>query len=126
MSFKKFGFPRNDSKYLWTNHIAGKMRYYGISEKMVKKIIHRPERKEEGIAPKTIAVMNPVKSKSKPHEIWVMYQQINPKFKAQSAKLIKNPKLILISAWRYPGRSPLGKKIEIPDEVLNDLKSFLK
>lgn len=119
MSFKSFRFPKNDSKYLWTNHIVGKMRYYGISEQMVKKIIHRPERREEGIAPQTIAVMNTVKSKNKPHEIWVMYQIIKSKLKTQSAKLV------LISAWRYPGRSPIGKKIDIPDDAMAELKKFL-
>lgn len=135
MSFKSFRFPKNDSQYLWTNHILGKMRYYGISEQRVRKIIRMPERKEDGIAPKTIAVMNAVKSKNKPHEIWVMYQLTNSKIKnpadakalagKQKSKLTPSPKLILISAWRYPGRSPTGKKIDIPAEVLDDLQKFL-
>ena len=120
MSLKSFRFPRNDSKLLWTNHIVAKMRYYGISEQKIKNIVRSPERKEDGVAPKTVAVMNAVKSKSKPHEIWVMYQPASPKSKNQSSKLI------LISAWRYPGRSPVGKKIEIPEDVLADIKKFLR
>jgi len=119
MSFRKFGFPQNDSKYLWTSHIIGKMRYYGISEQQVKKIVRMPERKEDGIAPKTIAVMNTAKSKTKPHEIWVMYQTLKSKTSSQNAKTV------LISAWRYPGRSPIGKKIDIPENVLMDLQKFL-
>lgn len=96
------------------------MRYYGISEQKVRNIIHRPERKEEGMAPKTIAVMNAVKSKNKPHEIWVMYQELKLKTGSQ------NTKKVLISAWRYPGRSPIGKKIDIPEDVLMDLQKFLR
>ena len=78
-----------------------------------------PERKEDGIAPKTIAVMNTAKSKTKPHEIWVMYQTLKSKTSSQNAKTV------LISAWRYPGRSPIGKKIDIPENVLMDLQKFL-
>lgn len=133
MPFMSFRFPRNDSKYFWTNHIVAKMRYYGISEQMVRKIIHRPERKEEGIAPKTTAVMSSVESKRKPHEIWVMYQQVKSKLKTAysaetglAAKAGQNSKLILISAWRYPGRSPAGKKIDIPEDVLADLQKFFR
>lgn len=98
-------------KYLWTEHIKEKMRYYGLSEQRVKRVVRSPERKEEGIAPKTIAVMQRYGNKKTPKEIWVMYQQIGEQKR-------------LISAWRYPGVSPLRQPPEIPDEVLDDLASF--
>ena len=30
-------------------------------------------------------------------------------------------KIIIISAWRYPGTSPVGKKIPIPDNIWEEL-----
>lgn len=86
--------------------------HYGISESLIKRITRFPKRKEEGIAPKTIAVMQPTSSKKQ--EIWVMYQKIN------------DTKKRIISAWRYPGVSPIGKKIPIPDEILQELEGMVE
>ncbi len=74
------------------------MAFYRLSEARVKRVLHFPKRTEEGVAPKTWAVMQPpfVKTTAgKPawsQEIWVMYQDIGSKRK-------------IISAWRYPGVS---------------------
>ena len=106
--------PRNDAKYEWTNHVQQKMMYYGISESLIKRITRFPKRKEEGIAPKTTAVMQPTSNKKKPQEIWVMYLQLN------------DTKKRIISAWRYPGISPIGKKIPIPDEILQELEGMIE
>ena len=108
MQFKP---PKNDAKYQWTQHVIGKMMYYGISESLIKRITRFPKRKEEGIAPKTVAGMQPTSSKKQ--EVWVMYIEIGTKKK-------------IISAWRYPGVSPLGKKIPIPDEILQELESMVE
>lgn len=108
MQFKP---PRNDHKYQWTNHVQQKMMYYGISESLIKRITRFPKRKEEGIAPKTIAVMSPTSSKKQ--EVWVMYTEAGTKKK-------------IISAWRYPGVSPLGRKIPIPDEILQELQGVIE
>ena len=104
--------PKNDHKYEWTNHVQQKMLYYAISESLIKRITRFPERTEEGIAPKTVAVMKPTSSKKQ--EIWVMYVQIN------------DTKKRIISAWRYPGVSPIGKKIPIPDEILQELEGMIE
>ncbi len=123
-----FKLPKDDQKYQWTNHVKDKMVYYGISESLIKRIVRFPKRKEEGIAPKTTAVMQPGNNKKKPQEIWVMYQLVgsrpasksqtqNPKFQ------IDNQKKRIISAWRYPGISPTNKPIPIPDEILSLLES---
>ena len=108
MQFKP---PKNDSKYQWTNHVQQKMMYYGISESLIKRITRFPKRIEEGIAPKTVAVMQPTSSKK--HEVWVMYTLVGEKKK-------------IISAWKYPGISPIGKKIPIPDEILQELSEVLE
>lgn len=61
-----------------------------MSEARVKRVLHSPTRTEEGIAPKTLAAMQPAGNGK--HEIWVMYQDVGNKRK-------------IISAWRYPGRT---------------------
>ena len=98
--------PKNDSKYLWTAHVARKMRQYRISEGLVRRIIRTPKRMEEGIAPDTFAAMQTAGYK-RPYEVWVMYQ--------------KKSKVIVISAWRYPGISPIRAPIPIPEDVLAEL-----
>lgn len=89
--------------FVWTNHSKKKMKYYQLSESRVKRVINNPKRKELGIAPGTIAVMQPVSPKHT-SEIWVMYQ--------------KNK---IITAWRYPGKSPIREPIPIPEEILKEL-----
>jgi hypothetical protein len=102
---------KKDSKYHWTQHVVRKMVYYGLSPDRVKRIIRNPKRVEGGIAESTIAVMQEGSNKKKPSEIWVMYSF--PK---------KAKRKIVISAWRYPGVSPIGKQIPIPDDILEELK----
>lgn len=123
-----FKLPENDSKYEWTNHVKEKMVYYGISTALIKRVVRFPKRKEEGIAPETTAVMQPRGSVRTPQEIWVMYREISQKSKGknQNQKVIGFvPKMRIISAWRYPGISPIGKKIPIPEEILQELESIL-
>ena len=68
--------PKNDDKFYWTRHVADKMRYYGISESLIKRIIRYPKRLEEGVAPDTFAGMMPAGSVKRPQEIWVMYKKM--------------------------------------------------
>ena len=116
--------PKNDDKFYWTRHVADKMRYYGISESLIKRIIRYPKRLEEGVVPDTFAGMTPVGSPKRPQEIWVMYQK-NAKRKTQSEKLLSG-KIIIISAWRYPGISPVREKIPIPQDVLGEIEEVMK
>lgn len=129
----KVKFPKNDNKYQWTEHVKGKMVYYGISESLIKRIVRFPKRKEEGVAPKTTAVMAPYGSpslgKKLPYrgEVWVMYQELGRRPSSNSLQLTINnlPKARIISAWRYPGISPVGKKIPIPDEIRQELEELI-
>lgn len=123
----QFKLPKDNDKYKWTQHVKDKMLYYGISESLVKRIVRFPKRKEEGIAPKTVAVMQPTSSKKQ--EIWVMHQEIGHRPISGNQKLETNyqqPKMRIISAWRYPGISPVGKKIPIPDEILQELGDLIE
>jgi hypothetical protein len=101
--------PKSDKKYYWTRHCVTKIFQYGIGANKIKRIINYPDRREEGIAEKTIAVM---KKKSKKDdskgEEWVMYQ-------------MKNNRKVVISVWYYPGITPKGKEIFIPDEVWEEI-----
>ncbi len=104
-----------ENKFYWTKHSQMKMRQYRLSEKRVLRILRKPDRKEEGIAPGTIAVMQITGTKRHPTEIWLMYQ------------IIKKPKRIkIISAWRYPGRTPIGQRPIIPEDTLEELDKILK
>ncbi|MBZ1345417.1 MAG: hypothetical protein KY055_02185, partial [Candidatus Nealsonbacteria bacterium] len=81
-----------DKEIFWTKHSKMKMRQYRLSEKRVLRILRKPDRKEEGIAEGTIAVMQISGTKKHPNEVWTMYQILNPKSK------IKNSKIKIISA----------------------------
>jgi len=107
-----------DKEIHWTKHSKAKMRQYRLSEKRVLRILRKPDRKEEGIAPGTIAVMQITGTKKHPTEAWMMYQIV--KVKSQKSKVK------IISAWRYPGRTPIGQRPIIPEDTLEELDNLLK
>ncbi|MEY4731370.1 MAG: hypothetical protein RL681_316 [Candidatus Parcubacteria bacterium] len=107
--------PKQRAIY-WTFHARGKMRQYKLSAQRVLRVLHFPKRIEEGIAPKTMAAMQPSQilhsetSEGKPtekwtQELWVMVQDAGRKRK-------------IISAWRYPGMSK--GRTGIPMSVFRD------
>lgn len=133
--------PKNDSRYEWTQHAWMKMQYYGMSEGRIKRIVRFPARIEEGIADDTVAVMQPADSKNY-QELWVMYTLVEsnrrgtPKsqfsISKNKEKIEQNlhevlgksgKKFRIITAWRYPGKSP--ERNPIPDEILMEVKSIL-
>jgi len=105
----------NEEKIYWTKHSQMKMRQYRFSGKRVLRILRKPDRKEEGIAPGTIAAMQITGTKKHPTEAWTMYV------------ILKKPKGIkMISAWRYPGQTPVGERPIIPEDTLEELEKMLK
>ena len=132
--------PKNDSQYHWTNHVQGKMMFYGLSADRVKRVMRSPHRSEKGIAPDTIAVMSPSgrpasggfgKPKPWKEEIWVMYAVKKapiPLLKTENWKLKTNNllprKRVIITAWRYPGVSKIREAIPIPNDILEELKNI--
>lgn len=118
-----------NQELVWTKHSKEKMAFYGLSENRIKRVLRYPLRTEKGIAPNTIASMQTAGSKKHPYEIWVMYQikSQNSKFKIQKLKFqnkIKNKtlrKIIIISAWKYPGKSTPGEPIPIPQDILEEI-----
>lgn len=104
---------RIEEKYIWTNHSRDKMRYYRLTEPRVRRIIRHPTRIEEGIFENAIACMQPAGGKNYA-EIWTLYVLAGDR----GTKKIK-----VITAWRYPGKSPA--RDPIPAEVLREIKSIL-
>ena len=112
----EFKIPKNTERFEWTLHSIAKMKQYGLSENRVKRVINNPKRKEVGIAPGTIAVMQPNSSKHS-YEFWAMYQPMA----GQSRTGQHNRKIRIITAWKYPGRSPIKGPIPIPSDILEEL-----
>ena len=128
MRFRK---PKNTNEITWTKHSVEKMLFYNLSENRLKRVLRNPDRKEEGIAPGTLAVMQRTGSKKYPTEIWLMYQTIKSKVKGpaprgrDSPNRVERQKIKIISAWRYPGTSPFGKEIPIPQDILEELNKII-
>lgn len=107
----------------FTSHARYKMSQYGLSEQKVKGVIRNPRRTEKGIAPKTVAVMQPVSMKTIggketwKQEIWVMFVTK----KKEQGIFSPSSQLKIISTWRYPGVSP--KRSPIPEEILQELEN---
>lgn len=108
--------PKNDERISWTKHAKEKMKFYRLSESRLRRVLFNSKRKEVGIAPGTTAVMQPAGSKKHPTEIWLMYQKIGKK---------AGNKIKIITAWRYPGVSPVREPPPIPEDILRDLTKNL-
>lgn len=114
-------------QYQFTLHAQFKMKQYGLSEQKVRGVIRNPKRREVGIVPRTVAVMQPVSIKKVDgkdvwkQEIWVMFVVKNQKQENSGIESFVQQKLRIISTWRYPGVSP--KRNPIPEEILRELES---
>ncbi len=93
------------------------MRQYRLSESRVKRILRFPKRLEVGIAPDTVAGMQPAGSKKHPYEIWVMWSNSKSQIANSKSKFNVGQKIKIISAWKYPGASPIHEPPPIPDDV---------
>lgn len=100
-------------KLFWTEHAKIKMRQYSLSKSRLLRVLSNPKRKEKGIVPRTIALMQPVSRKKKPSEVWLMYQD-------------KGCLRKIITAWRYPGVSPIREEIPIPEDIKRELEHEYK
>ena len=127
-----FKFPKDDKYFSWTSHVKGKILRYRLSEQKIKTVLKNPDRKEEGIAPNTSAVMKRNDTPKRKEEIWVMFvlqsktRGITQNKTQNNAENKKAPLQIrIISAWRYPGISPKGKEIPIPNDILEELEGIL-
>lgn len=128
-----FKQPKNDARFSWTAHAVQKMRQYGVSESRVRRIIRHPARTEEGVAPQTVAVMQPAGT-TRYHEIWVMYSLTKSDSDAERRRDRQRVgpfasfgrsggKIRVIAAWRYPGKSP--ERNPVPQEIIDEVTAWL-
>ena len=113
-------------KILWTQHSGLKIRQYGLSKSKLLAILRKPDRKEEGIALGTTAVMQTNKKFSNKNISFLSKEQ--KKFQKASGEvwlMYKDTKLErkIISAWRYPGISKPGETIPIPEDIIKALQT---
>jgi hypothetical protein len=114
MNGRKQTMVQTYHKIQWTEHSKLKMRQYGLSKSKLLQLIYRPQRKEEGIAPGTTAVMkdnksySAAKARKAPGEIWLMYKDVKDMRR-------------VISAWRYPGVTKPGDSIPIPEDIRREM-----
>ena len=52
-----------------------------------------------------------------------MYAQKNEKSNLKT-KIFQPRKKVIITAWRYPGVSPIREAIPIPNDILEELKNI--
>ena len=116
-------FPKDDGRMRWTRHVKNKMLFYGLSAQRIKRVIASPDRQETGIAERTVAAMQRVKHKKRAEEIWVMYQHERAQSKGHQSRFKGQRKIVLISAWRYPGLTKPGAPIPVPDDILEALST---
>lgn len=95
------------------------MFFYRLSEGQVRRVIAHPDRREGGIAPNTIALMQRHDTPRRKEEIWVMIAE-NAKDKDQKSKTI------VISAWRYPGVTKLGVAPPMPEGLLDEILESMR
>ena len=110
--------PKDGPKYRWTQHVERKMRFYGLSPARVLRVVNAPARMEEGVAPGTVAGMQRAGTARKPWEIWAMWRT-EPKKAGTPAGFPE--RRVIITAWRYPGTSPVRGAVPIPAAVLAEL-----
>jgi hypothetical protein len=105
---------------LWTNHARAKMHFYKLSEGRVRRVLQSPKRVEEGVAPDTVAMMQPTspkldfsRRKVVPVEAGIRFSQNSQRGSAKETwsqeiwVMVQDGNLgrKIISAWRYPGMS---------------------
>ena len=130
-------FPKDTAQFSWTRHIKNKMVFYHLSGAQILRIFRKPTRREEGIAPQTVAAMQarkPANSKSpitnggnRNEELWIMYRLNTKSSSLRHRRLATSrtptpSRITMISAWRYPGVTKPGERPKIPDDVLEELE----
>jgi hypothetical protein len=90
------------------------MQFYGLTPSRVLRVVRAPERTEEGVVEGTVAGMHKAGTKAKPWEVWSMWRTEGRAMES---------KTIIITAWRYPGTSPIRSAAPIPAGLLSELRA---
>jgi len=126
----------------WTHHARAKMNFYKLSEARVRGVLNYPKRIEEGVAPKTVAMMQPSSFGAKPKELGksssVMLRRGKPAFAGswRSKQEMWTQEIwvmvedsrdrrTIVSAWRYPGKTKPRSGISLA-RMREEYRSFIK
>lgn len=117
----QFNPPKDTDRISWTKHSIEKMKFYGLTSQRVMRILRNPDRCQEAVAEGCTACMQTLGTQRKT-ELWAMYQDVikNNPLRPQSEASKKHRKII--TAWRYPGVSPIQDKIPIPQDILEEVQ----
>jgi hypothetical protein len=131
--------PKDNGKFRWTAHVGRKMRFYGLTPSRVIRVVNAPQRVEEGVAPGTVAGMQKAGSGKKPWEVWAMWRtegaalgskksevrmtKSNSDTSAFAIRTSPFRRKVIITAWRYPGTSPVRGAVPLPVGVLAELEA---
>jgi hypothetical protein len=137
-------FIQKAKQISWTHHAQAKMAFYRLSEQRVMRVIHSPKRIEEGVAPKTVAMMQPASVRIRTEAVLSDVPRRNAE---RSRRTPMNSGLALkgkeswsqeiwvmiqdlgkqrkiISAWRYPGMTKLRSDASM-DFMRKEYREFL-
>ncbi len=107
----------------WTHHALAKMNFYKLSKPRVLRVLHSPKRIEEGVAPKTVAMMQPVsvfarggsvsggkaqvRTPLNSNRVWNIGMKKEEDWTQEIWVMIEDAPdgRVIISAWRYPGKT---------------------
>lgn len=86
----------------WTHHARAKMNFYRLSEARVLRVLNSPKRIEEGVAPKTVAMMQPASVKTmagKPASFRIIRKEavlsdVPYQYAERSRRILSNPSSI--------------------------------
>ena len=132
-------------KLFWTRHAREKMHYYRLSEGRVRRVMNMPKRLEVGVAPKTVAMMQPTllhtmmrasrakRTKAPLNFRWAS-RPIAQNHGASTSKESWTEEIWvmvqdvptgrkIISTWRYPGMTKV--RGEITEVMRNEYRSYL-
>jgi hypothetical protein len=85
------------------------MQFYGLTPSRILRVIRAPERTEKGIVEDTLAAMQTAGTKARPWEVWTMWRK-------------DGKRKLIITAWRYPGVSPVREVAPVPADILAELR----
>ena len=129
---------------LWTHHARAKMNFYKLSEARVRRVLNSPKRIEEGVAPKTVAMMQPTSLIFKINRD-VVLSDVPRRYTERSRRTMSvsgptreswnqeiwvmvedsRDRRTIISAWRYPGKTKPRSEIS-RTKMREEYQSFLE
>jgi hypothetical protein len=122
----QFKLLNKTDKYQWTQHALMKLKFYGLSQQRITRVIKSPQRIEEGIVENTIAVMQPVSlrkisaSRGKP----ALFKKDTIGLESRNLSKNSKGKAWTSEIWAMYQIKSDGKKAEAGKNLLNNQKQF--